>query len=63
MGENAAAYTRGEMPNPVLVPTRGEALGARFHGRIALIYAIETAMTSDGASPVETKLIYLETKP
>ena len=41
LGRNAAAYALGEMPEPVVVPT-GEAMGARFHARVALIYAIET---------------------
>jgi len=51
LGENAARYAHGNDPEPVVVPTRGEALGARFHGRVALIYAIETSLTSDGAVP------------
>lgn len=59
MGENAAVYAKNKMPEPVVVPTHGEALGARFHGRVALIYAIETAMTSDGAKPVETEITFL----
>ena len=51
MGYNAARYCLKELPDPVVVPTRGEALGARFHARVALIYAIETSMTKDNASP------------
>ncbi|MBT4934096.1 MAG: propanediol/glycerol family dehydratase large subunit [Rhodospirillaceae bacterium] len=51
MGRNAAIYARGHMPDPIVVPTHGEALGARFHARVALTYAIETEMTEDGASP------------
>ena len=50
-GANAAAYALGEMPEPVVVPTRGEAMGSRYHARVALIYAIETALTSEGAAP------------
>ena len=53
MGANAAVYAAGGSPEPVVVPTRGEALGARFHARVALTYAIETAMTEDGAPPEE----------
>ena len=34
----------GEMPEPVVVPTRGEAMGSRYHARVALIYAIETSL-------------------
>jgi propanediol dehydratase large subunit len=56
MAENAAAYALGEMPEPVIVPTKGEALGSRFHARVALIYAIETGLTEDGAPPEEVAL-------
>ena len=51
LGENAAAYAAGETPEPVVVPTKGEAMGARFHAQVALIYAIETGLTEDGAAP------------
>jgi propanediol dehydratase large subunit len=51
LGANAAAYARGEMPEPVVVPQRGEAMGSRYHARTAMIYAIETALTEEGASP------------
>ncbi|MCK0207737.1 glycerol dehydratase [Starkeya koreensis] len=53
LGRNAARYTHGEAPEPVVVPTQGEALGARFHVRVALLYAIETALTDPAADPVE----------
>ncbi|MEZ5775560.1 MAG: propanediol/glycerol family dehydratase large subunit [Hyphomicrobiaceae bacterium] len=56
MGRNAAAYVRGELPEPVVVPYRGEANGARHHARVALIYAIETGMTADGAAPEEVEI-------
>ncbi|MCA0433146.1 MAG: propanediol/glycerol family dehydratase large subunit [Proteobacteria bacterium] len=58
MGANAAAYALGEMPEPVVVPTRGEAMGARYHARVAMIYAIETEMTAEGASPVEVSVTF-----
>ena len=45
LGANAAAYALGEMPEPIVVPTRGEAMGSRYHARVALIYAIETGLT------------------
>jgi propanediol dehydratase large subunit len=51
LGENAAAYANGETPEPVVVPTKGEALGSRFHAQVALIYAIETELVEDGAAP------------
>lgn len=60
MGRNATVYARGALPDPVVVPTRGEALGARFHARVALTYAIETAMTHDNATPEDLALIFLE---
>ncbi len=53
MGRNAAVYAKGELPDPIVVPYRGEANGARFHARVALTYAIETEMAKDGASPEE----------
>ena len=60
-GRNAAAYALGEAPEPVVVPTRGEAMGSRYHARVALIYAIETGMSVDGAEPQEIELHFLET--
>jgi len=59
MGENAAAYAKGELPEPVVVPTRGEAMGARYHARVSLIYAIETDMTVEGASPETVEISLL----
>jgi propanediol dehydratase large subunit len=53
LGANAAAYARGVDPEPVVVPTRGEAMGARFHAEVALLYAIETGLCRDGADPEE----------
>lgn len=60
MGENAAAYVLGELPEPVVVPYRGEANGARHHARVALIYAIETELTADGAEPEEVAVTIME---
>ncbi len=59
MGENAAIYAHGEMPEPVVVPTMGQALGSRHHARVALIYAIDTELTEDGASPEEIEVTWL----
>ena len=58
LGANAAAYAMGEMPEPVVVPTRGEAMGSRYHARVAMIYAIETAMTAEGAAPVDVAVTF-----
>jgi propanediol dehydratase large subunit len=56
MGENAAAYALGELPEPVVVPTRGEAMGARYHARVALIYAIETSLIVEGGEPEDVEI-------
>jgi propanediol dehydratase large subunit len=53
MGQNAARMTWGEVPEPVIVTNDGQALSARFHTRVALLYAIETEMTVQGAEPVD----------
>lgn len=53
LGRNAAIYARGDEPEPVVVPNHGEAMGSRYHARVALIYAIETDLTADGAAPEE----------
>ncbi|MBL4893040.1 MAG: propanediol/glycerol family dehydratase large subunit, partial [Rhizobiaceae bacterium] len=59
-GENAGDYANDTLPEPVVVPTRGEALGARFHARVALIYAIETSLTAEDSAPEEIKINFLE---
>jgi propanediol dehydratase large subunit len=56
LGFNAAQYALGELPEPVVVPTRGEAMGARYHARVALIYAIETSLIVEGAEPEEIEV-------
>ena len=61
-GRNAAAYALGEAPEPIMVPTRGEGMGSRYHARVALIYAIETGLTEEGAAPEEIRLKFLEGK-
>jgi propanediol dehydratase large subunit len=60
LGANAAAYALGEMPEPVVVPTSGEAMGARHHARVALIHAIETSLTVEGAEPEEIEVRFAE---
>jgi propanediol dehydratase large subunit len=62
MGANAAAYAMAEMPEPVVVPTRGEAMGSRYHARVAMIYAIETGLTEEGASPEEIAVTFTASK-
>ncbi len=61
-GENAGDYALNAMPEPVVVPTRGEAMGARFHARVALIYAIETALIQPEKLPEEIEIKFLEAK-
>jgi propanediol dehydratase large subunit len=58
LGRNAAAYAQDTRPEPVVVETKGEALGARHHARVALIYAIETALTESGAGPEEIAIAF-----
>lgn len=53
MGRNAGRMTWGETPEPIIVTNDGQALGARFHPRVALLYAIETEMSEPGAEPEE----------
>ena len=53
LGRNAARYTYGERPEPIIVPVRGEALGARFHVRVALLHALETEMVDPAAPPMD----------
>lgn len=60
LGKNAAAYASGEMPEPIVVPTGGMALGARYHAHVALLYAIETEMTEEDAKPEEIGIIHTE---
>ena len=51
LAANAAAYALGEMPEPIVVPTRGEAMGSRYHARTAMIYAIETSSPRKAPAP------------
>jgi propanediol dehydratase large subunit len=59
LGANAAAYALGELPEPVVVPMRGQAMGSRYHARVAIIYAIETASIMTGARPEEVAVKFL----
>ena len=59
LGANAAAYALGEIPEPVVVPTRGEAMGSRYHARVAMIYAIETGLVAPGGEPEQVEVKFL----
>ncbi|MGB4827287.1 MAG: hypothetical protein WBP18_08425, partial [Paracoccaceae bacterium] len=60
MGRNAALWAHGTPPEPVIVPTDGQALGARFHTEVALIHAIETGLTDPGRAPQEMHLTFAD---
>ena len=47
------------MPEPVVVPTRGQAMGSRYHARVAMIYAIETGLSAE-AEPEDIEVKFLE---
>jgi propanediol dehydratase large subunit len=53
MGRNAARYALGESPEPIVVPVDGQALGARHHVRVAMLYAIETGLVVPDSRPVD----------
>lgn len=56
MGRNAAQHALGREPEPVIVPTEGQALGARYHVRVAMLYAIETGLVVPDAVPVNVEM-------
>ena len=56
MGHNAALYAAGQRPEPVVVPSTGNALGSRFHVPAALIHAVEINNVRPGEPPVEIEL-------
>jgi propanediol dehydratase large subunit len=58
LGLNAARHAHGRYPEPVAVPFRGEALGARFHVDVAIIYAVETALVDPTAVPAEVAVTF-----
>ncbi len=60
LGHNAARYALNDLPEPVVVPNHGEAMGSRYHARVALIYAIETSLAADGAAPEEIEITFAE---
>ncbi|WP_217351650.1 propanediol/glycerol family dehydratase large subunit [Ruegeria sp. HKCCD8929] len=57
LGYNAARRTFGEEKEPVVIPFTGEAMAARFHARVAILFAIETELTDESAEPVQLSRI------
>ncbi len=56
MGRNAALYAGGEAPEPIVVPVDGQSLAARYHVRVAMLYAIETGLVVADAPPLELSM-------
>ncbi|MGB3900303.1 MAG: propanediol/glycerol family dehydratase large subunit [Mesorhizobium sp.] len=56
MGRNAARYAKGEAPEPIVVPVDGQSLAARYHVRVAMLYAIETGLVVADAPPLELSM-------
>jgi len=56
MGRNAALYTYGQSPEPIIVPVDGQALNARYHVRVSMLYAIETGLIDPDAPPLDLAL-------
>jgi propanediol dehydratase large subunit len=56
IGRNAAQWTHGIRPEPVVVQTDGQALGARYHVQVALLHAIETGLTDPHRAPEEVSV-------
>ena len=38
-------------------------MGSRYHARVAMIYAIETGMTEEGAAPEQVDVTFTGGKP
>ena len=56
MGRNAALHAAGTAPEPIIVPVDGQSLGARYHVRVAMLYAIETGLVVPDAPPLDVTL-------
>ena len=60
IGANAAAFALGQSPEPVVIPPHGDALGAKFHVRTALLYHIEAELADPAAEPEDLDLVFLD---
>jgi propanediol dehydratase large subunit len=61
IGRNAALHARGEDPEPVHVAFTGEALGARYHVRTALLYAIDAGLAEPDRAPEDLEVRFHDT--
>lgn len=60
IGRNAALYAQRQAPEPIVVPYGGEALGARFHVRTALLHALDTELSDPSAEPRDLEVRFHE---
>ena len=60
IGENASAFARGEIPEPVVIPHYAGALSAKFHVRTALLYHIEAELADPDAEPEEIDIAFFD---
>ena len=58
IGRNAARYAKGDTPVPVQQPYDGEAIGATYMARAAVMHLTETAECKDGAAPLELEVTF-----
>jgi len=61
IGRNAALYAQRQAPEPIVVPYGGEALGARFHVRTALLHALDTELSDPSAEPRDLEVRFHDT--
>jgi len=58
IGQNAARYAKGETPVPVQQPYDGEAIGATYMARAAVMHLTETGQCKDRATPLELEVTF-----
>jgi hypothetical protein len=56
IGRNAARYAKGDSPVPVIQPYDGEAIGATYMARAAVMHLTETRECTAGAAPLELEV-------
>jgi propanediol dehydratase large subunit len=60
IGRNAAAFAKGETPEPVVIPHYAGALNAKFHVRTALLYHIEAELADADSEPEEIDIDFAD---